>query len=1750
VCIILKSLDDALRDGDTIRAVIRNTGCNQDGKTNGITIPNRDAQEALIRSVYAKAGLDPVNTTYVEAHGTGTPAGDPLETAALSSVFCSDRPADEPLVIGSIKSNMGHLEGASGLAGLVKLIMMLESKTYLPNRNFEKANPRIPLEDWKLKVLTEPQFWECNQVRRASINSFGYGGTNAHAILDEAEGYLTSRRLTGSWRTTIIDGEPVTPEEPLTPDEPEQVRKNVFVLSAFDDKAGVAYADKLANHLRSSTKSNDYLTDLSYTLNERRSRFAWRRAFVADSIDDLTVKLTAKDLKFTKSGKTPLLGFVFTGQGAQWYAMGRELLKSNPIFRNTITQADVYLREIGAKWSLITELSLDAKTSRVNLAAFSQPLCTAIQVAIVDVLAAWGIRPSSVTGHSSGEIASAYAAGALSLEDALTLAYHRGVVASEIKDISVVPGSMMAVGLTPDDAIPYLAELKSGKAVIACVNSPSSITISGDAVAVNELHAILEAKGIFARKLAVEVAYHSHHMQLVADQYKAAIQHIKPKLASDVVFYSSVTGERLTTTELHADYWVANMVGQVKFANSIKALYLDKKALRERRRRTAPTAVDITVEIGPHSALAGPIKQIVKANPVMDKAKPPYFSALLRDIDAEDSVFSLVCQLFEHGYNIDFSAIRGSVGRKASKVLVDLPPYAWNHANLLWTESRISNSYKNRKHPRTDLLGVRDINSNSVEPRWRNVLRASENPWIRDHKVQGNMVYPAAGFIAMAIEAAAQSASDYDVHVEAFSLRNVVIGAALLVPEEGPEMETMITLRPYNESAKATSNVWQEFCIFSVSSTDVWTEHCRGLISTEKPGKISEVDGETVIAETQADYQSKALLISSKSESKVDVESCYEQLRDVGLEYGPTFANLIDIRSGPGTSTGTIVLADTAQTMPAKFEYPFVVHPSTLDSCLHPLFLAVSDDGLTAAIPTFIEHLSVSASIERTAGRKFNIYAQSKKSDVRQHTTSLLVTDTGSPVIEIDGLICTELGQDDMGGSHETTKPICFDIKWQPDVDFLGRSALHDLCSEDGLQSYVDLLAHKQPQLRILELDPTISLTVRLLETLGSGSGPVARFLCYDSAFASKEYLNEHANRWAGLVKSKPLALDQELEPQGFEKGFYDLILVKSIEIESKLPILSELLRKGGSLVVVDTSRSLTASLAETKMTVYQNQDFILAIDDSTPEVSLPELNIIVHEGSSLVDVEALQEKFSSIGVQTNLNSFHDADVKDKVSIVLLDSSADPISSPDEKLFEAYKTVYLGGLGSLWITRGATINPTSPGANMITGLSRVVRAESAGVMTVTLDLDGQQDSDLDTIFEVVTRSFNLNNSDNKSIEVELVKRDGSVMIPRIVEDVKSNRHIASRTVAPVPDAQPFWQPGRSLIIDIKTPGLLDTLHFNDDVRMEGKLSSDSVEIEVRASGMNFKDVMMAMGQVKTEPLGLECSGVVTAVGKNVVGYSVGDRVVTYAQGTYCNRLRQQACAVQIIPDDMSFETAATIPIVFCTAYHSVFEAARLRKGESILIHAASGGLGQALIMLCQMIGAEVFATVGTAEKKQFLMDTYNIPEDHIFNSRDGTFAKRVMRATANKGVDVIMNSVAGEALRLTWSCIAPFGRFVELGRRDFELDTRLDMGRFALNVSFSAVDFVHLAKARPVQTGEMWKQVMDLFRSNTVQPVQPIAVYHIDQAESALRVMQKGRHIGKLVLTSDGNPSVKVRVLCSILEDSLTDTRLYHELSR
>ena len=386
------------------------------GKTPGIVQPSSKAQASLIRQTYAAAGIDCSGTNYVEAHGTGTQIGDPLEMTALAESLQTElRDRDRPLYVGSVKTNVGHLEGGAGLAGLLKTILSLENSIIFPNANFENPNPRLRLDDWRIKIATKATPWPSSSFRRASVNSFGYGGSNAHCIVDNAYDYLRQRGIAGNTATTCSPydvqrwSEDDYGRRSMTSNDSHEAGKRpmVFVFSSPEQAALQRLATIYADHIDAKLSHSlslpiHYLDYLAYTLGTRRSIFQWRTAVIANSLDQLATKLR-EPVTSHRTNRIPDIVYCFTGQGAQWYAMGRELLQYS-VFRQTLLDAETYLKHLGADWSVMDELLATEEESKLDLAKYSQPLCVILQTALVRLLSQWGVRPLAVIGHSSGEV--------------------------------------------------------------------------------------------------------------------------------------------------------------------------------------------------------------------------------------------------------------------------------------------------------------------------------------------------------------------------------------------------------------------------------------------------------------------------------------------------------------------------------------------------------------------------------------------------------------------------------------------------------------------------------------------------------------------------------------------------------------------------------------------------------------------------------------------------------------------------------------------------------------------------------------------------------------------------------------------------------------------------------------------------------------------------------------------------------------------------------------------------------------------------------------------------------------------------------------------------------------------------------------------------------------------------------------------------------------------------------------------------
>ncbi|KAI1436832.1 putative polyketide synthase [Xylaria sp. CBS 124048] len=964
--LVLKKVSDAIRDGNTIRAVIRSTSANEDGKTPGITQPSRVAQEKLIKRTYERAGLEMKHTRFFEAHGTGTQAGDPREAQAIGLAFRKHRAADDPIYVGSVKSNIGHLEGASGIAGVLKSVLILEQGVIPPTANFEKVNPKIDSDFLNLRFPTEPIVWPTPGLRRASINSFGFGGANCHIVLDDAYNYLRLRSLRGNHHTKLSPPQAAqtlrSGHMPNGLSKPNESPLRLFIWSAGDNRGIQRIAQGYKNYYLkkgdSITDQNKFLSNLAHTLARHRSSLSWRSFALLRSTAELQNLESLMSTPLQVYAEPLHIGFVFTGQGAQWYAMGRELLCYTS-FRDDLNRASYFLRSLGCRWSVIDELTKPESASRVDQPELSQTLCTVLQVALVDLLHSFNVKPSTVIGHSSGEIAAAYAGGYLNHESAWKLAYFRGLCSAELSEqrSDQIPGAMLSAGLSEPKArelIDSVAAKASGFGLsIACINSPGNVTVSGEESLIDMLKDRLDEERVFARKLRVNVAYHSPQMEPIAAKYISMIGTLSgPDDARPTVpFNSTVTEQRITAKDLvQPSYWSRNMVSPVKFSQALSTMCAQaplsfvKKI--DKSHQFVPL-VNHLVEIGPHCALQGPIQDTLRPLP----RSIGYSSILKRGRSATESMLEAMGELHCLGSALNFQAVNEPAGRSdiSPSMLVDLPEYPFDHSQHYWHESRLSRNYRFRRHAPSELLGVPARDWNDSDARWRQHIRTSEMPWVEQHVINGVTLYPGAGMFVMAIEAAKQIARKSNRMIKGYMLRDIRLESPMDLSAQGGRLEVQTSLRRIKRPGE--DGPLFDFVIWSYVQDD-WRLNCRGSITVEFSGIDDTANAEEMMAQQgDAIPQSVSDLVSNCNIS-IDSKTMYDFLRRHGYDYGPLFqaAHLQHFNRQTKQATAEIALFDLATE-------DHVIHPVSLDAILHLGFTALTSGGsrpMATAIPSSI----------------------------------------------------------------------------------------------------------------------------------------------------------------------------------------------------------------------------------------------------------------------------------------------------------------------------------------------------------------------------------------------------------------------------------------------------------------------------------------------------------------------------------------------------------------------------------------------------------------------------------------------------------------------------------------------------------------------------------------------------------------------------------------------------------------------------
>ncbi|PYH88109.1 hypothetical protein BO71DRAFT_489013 [Aspergillus ellipticus CBS 707.79] len=1610
--LVIKRLKDAVQDGNIIRAVIRSTGSNQDGYTPGVTQPNKDSQTRLIRDTYAKAGLDLGQTRFFEAHGTGTAIGDPIEAGAIGDAFGPLRSPEDPLYVGAVKSNIGHLEGCSGIAAVVKAIMVLEKGLIPPNTNFETLNPDIDAEFLNLKFPTELSPWPSRGLRRASVASFGFGGSNAHAVLDDAYHFLQERGLHGSHCSVrdppglptvngILNGLPNATNgvcKSETGDAENALSSQLLVWST-DDEAGIkrmtdAYTQFFQARSLSAPEEGAFLPRLANTLAFKRSQLQWRAFSVAKSMGDMgnLESITSSPFRVQKN---PGLGFIFTGQGAQYYQMGAELV-NYPVFRHTMDLCEHALQEFGCPWSIFDMLARADTSFDINEPEYAQPLTTALQLSLVELLASFDLNPSMVLGHSSGEIAAAYTVGGLSLQSACKVSYFRGLCASKLKKSSC-DGAMLAVDLSQSAAEAYLgrvrAQVTAKNIQVACINSPKNVTISGDGVAIDHLKSILDGESIVSHRLRTGVAYHSSQMNAVASEYEAALTDLTPgPRSSKAVMISSVLGEEVTDLSLLVapSYWVQNMVSPVLFSAALStALSQSQFSAKNKRLGTrARQAIADWIELGPHSALKRPFREVLAAGMGAGRRREVrYTAALDRNTPPVQALQAAVGHMYAQGHAVALDQVnqpdRHAVGFETT--LVNLPEYPFNHSKRYWFERPTTRRLRLRSHRKLELLGVPAPESTPSEAKWRKIFDCSEMPWLLDHAVSGKPIYPATGMLVMAIEGLRQladpsrSISGYFIHDASF-VHPISISTVQTT-------EVQLYMRPARQVMDQSSHAY-EFQIYTESG-DRLDINCRGLVSvqyaTQAATEHSQITHHHSAQEIEH-YQNRFQEALKDCSTVVPKDMLYKTLATNGMNYGPSF-QLLDQVQWDGSKTAVAQIKTFAWTKEhsqhARDEH--VIHPATLDNFGHLAWVSLTQGGretiTTGVVFSRVRGAWISgAGAAAPAVNALTAYSHTRFRGLRGAETSAFALDeAGNPRLWISSMETTSITPNNPRYQEPEPRDLCYNLEWVPPAPL--STAAHDQIPSERVITII--------------IDPRSQLQTRL------------------------------ARLTAALLP-------------GSEVLIHPIVDLPSIRVAEHNPFL----------------------------------------------VFLPEV-----EQSLLVEM-------------------------------------------GEDMFTQLQHIFTRAQNIVWISAARRGSPRWPAAHAAQGLARVLCTENGRLGFITAQLeDGPGDNDPVTawaqhIHEIIARWFS--SASDQPRDFDYQERNGTLHVARVGEDRHLSEQISEQVEAPA-KLRPFGQTGRPLAMAITNPGSLDASGavYMEDPNYTRSLEPNEIEIHNKAIGVNLRDVFTLLGRIKDETqLGCECAGIVTRVGSACTTLQPGDRVTALKLGCSSSFARFDARMAAKIPNDMSWATAAAIPITAVTAYHSLIRLGQLSRGESILIHSGAGGTGQIAVQLALHIGARVFVTVSSEDKRQLLRDQYQIPDSQILFSRDTSFQRHIMRLTDNRGVDVVLNSLAGDGLVASWECVAPYGRFIEIGKTDVENNTRLPMINFARNVSFFVVA-VDQWTERPDLVQASLAPVMEMVAAGTLRPAWPLREYSIADTEAALRSMQSGKNVGKYVLTMDDNALVR-----------------------
>ncbi|MDQ6434985.1 type I polyketide synthase [Mesorhizobium sp. LHD-90] len=1847
--VILRRSDIATSQGDKSYGRVLASAVNSAGRTNGISLPSEKAQAQLLRSIYEGNGIDPNRLAFIEGHGTGTKVGDPAEIWSIGTVVGAARRA--PIPIGSIKTNIGHTEPASGLLGLMKAMLALENNYFPASLHFETPNDAVDFNALNVHVAAEPiELLHGKHARLAGVNSFGFGGTNAHIIISdpqtprerekpEAAGrvFLASAHtasaldlLLKSYRATLKDAAP-SERRPLIAAAGANLHplKHRFVVASDDPEAIVKAID-------SRTRDRDS-----------------REAVQAEAIHD-----NAK------------IAFVFSGNGSQWAGMAIDAYRRNTAFRDRFNVIHA-LFQVRSQISLI-DLLFDAELeTKLQDTKIAQPLLFAIQAALADVLSLLGVKPDAVYGHSVGEVAAAYVSGAISLVDAVSVVAKRSYHQDRLAGL----GRMAAIQLSPDDALAFVRRHGLDEIAIAAVNAKGSVTVSGPSEQIVALKEIMKAERVVGQVLDINYPFHHPLIEVAKDDFLDDMSQIALR-PSQVPFISTVTGDVLSGNSLDPAYWWSNVREPVNFLGG------------------TATALDmgctLFVEIGPRPILTSYLRDTIKDRAVAASSIP----SLTREESATDPVSTAYSRVLANGGVFDRRKAFGPRNARIALPALPFEPVPMRHE---FTTDAID-LYGRLDAPHT-LAGWRiDLSGGS----WKNHIDAHLFPDLAEHVVDHKSILPGSAFLDIALSVARQFLGS-----DAIEVSNLEILRPLELSESHlRELSTTVFGDTGDVEIKSRDRLSSDDWTLHAMA------RCRKL-SAAQPAPVAPawkrvdtriVSGATAYETAQQfglDYGPTFRLMREASrtdDKRIDVAILPPEApknQHVGYSLHPVsvdaafhglvamFGELsgdrrgapyIPVRFGtarlyrPGAtimraiiniervSSGSIkagfTLLDKAGEVVAtlddcRFKRTFLRQQKPLEDVSYHQTLVPS------RLPTFAA--GARAAVGGEPARFFPAPAESQgdsSSDMLQaaiYRASFEIarkTSRGVGVVAIDSLpgdlgfqrflanglyLLEEVGLAEQSEGNWTIEADCSlpsvpailnaIYRERPDriaevvavndvyseamqrLDALHAPSAADARQDEAGKPKPSVISDTMLESLRVHSPASVSRVGRMLEALDAAvearkaTHPVRRIveLGTVSRSVTASLARIAAQAGAAFVAVEPrdaafgeLSIAFESNPHVTVVRPADLAQAGAVDVVvSAADHVFELLGSDGMSAAIASISGAGTQLLLCAPAPSAFSDFAFGLNDGwfsrSKGVEFPigqlassedwqsllryltfdDASVARHDlpHGPMITVEAVRRGEAgavlSIGKQPAL-VLHDGRLPAKVRTALEDNGigflrfAGSADKDRAALTTALERFGEGDVTIVYLPEAAEGDGTERlqrsvvGLGLIAEVLRGLAATDASSRTLRLAVpaspDGAalhasaSDAGLWAFLRVLRNEY-------EAIEVHSLDFSGvpgwsvATRIGRALAlvsaggdnrewafDAATGEALEVRVVpGPVAESQALTSDFEAATVRQRVASQVASIAWQTTVAAEP--GPDEIRIAVKATGLNFRDVMWAMGMLPEEALedgfagptiGMECAGHIDAIGAGVTGFAIGDAVMAVAPAAFSTHVCVKRSGVAKLPAGVDPVAGATLPVAFLTAYYALVELARLRPGETVLVHGGAGGVGLAALQIAKAKGAKVIATAGSTEKRR-LLET--LGADHVFNSRTLEFVDDVLAVTGQVGVDIVLNSLFSEAMERSLSLLKPFGRFLELGKRDFYSDTKIGLRPFRRNVSYFGIDADQLLNTLPDLSASLLAEISTMFEKGDLAPL-PYRAFRHDEIVGAFRLMQGSGHVGKIVVTA------------------------------